>query len=150
MLYYPLDNPKRELTREEARKMALPATLPRYLGSIKPEDLEQYGFTRAPQPGAGQTQDIENGRWIVRDKTAAEFQADVDAEWGRIRKKRDTVLGETDWLMKRHNEQVKYNITPTLSATEMQDLANYRQALRDITEYATPDDVVWPDNPLGA
>ena len=138
MLYYPLDNPKKELTREEARKMALPATLPRYLGSIKPEDLEQYGFTRAPQPGAGQTQDIENGRWIVRDKTASELQADVDAEWGRIREKRNHLIADTDWA-----------VLPD-SPHDTQAVRDYRQALRDITEYATPDDVVWPDNPLEA
>ena len=136
MLYYPLDNPKRELTREEARKMALPATLPRYLGSIKPEDLEQYGFTRAPQPGAGQTQDIKNGRWIVRDKTAAELQADVDAQWQRIREKRNQLIANTDWA-----------VLPD-SPHDTQAVRDYRQALRDITEYATPDDVVWPDNPL--
>ena len=138
MLYYPLDNPKKELTREEARKMALPATLPRYLGSIKPEDLEQYGFTRAPQPGAGQIQDIENGRWIVRDKTAAELQADVEAQWQRIREKRNQLIADTDWA-----------VLPD-SPHDTQAVRDYRQALRDITEYATPDDVVWPDNPLEA
>ena len=136
MLYYPLDNPKKELTREEARKMALPATLPRYLGSIKPEYLEQYGFTRAPQPGAGQTQDIQNGRWIVRDKTPAELQADVDAQWQRIREKRNQLIADTDWA-----------VLPD-SPHDTQAVRDYRQALRDITQYATPDDVVWPDNPL--
>ena len=57
-------------------------------------------------------------------------------DWQRIREKRNQLIAETDWAV----------LPDSPHAT--QAMRDYRQALRDITKYATPDAVVWPDNPL--
>lgn len=55
-------------------------------------------------------------------------------KWKQIRAYRDTLLAETDWWG---------NSDVTMSDLQV----SYRQALRDITNVAHPDDVVWPTKP---
>ena len=56
-----------------------------------------------------------------------------------LRRSRNKLLSETDWLVTMHKE--KGTNIPTAWAT-------YRQALRDITDSATSlDDVTWPTKP---
>ena len=56
--------------------------------------------------------------------------------WDEIRQQRDQKLSDTDWA-----------VLPD-SPHDTQAVRDYRQALRDITEAKSPDDVVWPENPL--
>ena len=62
----------------------------------------------------------------------------TEQKWIQIRKHRDGLLVACDWTQ---GVDVPENIkTPW---------ATYRQSLRDITDVATPDDVVWPTEPNG-
>lgn len=67
------------------------------------------------------------------EKAWNDGQADRDME--ALRKERDRLLAETDYL--------------ALSDNTMTDaMTTYRQALRDITDNATSlDDVTWPEKP---
>lgn len=58
--------------------------------------------------------------------------------WEQIRSERDWLLKETDWA-------VLPDASPKPSK---QAWLNYRQALRDVPQnFATPQDVVWPQKP---
>ena len=72
-----------------------------------------------------------NGQWTVKVKDADMFFESVRAE-------RDARLAETDWTQV---ADVK------LSAEVKDKVANYRQALRDITKQ-DPNNFAWPVNPL--
>ena len=78
----------------------------------------------------------------------APTQAELDAawpavrdarKWAQVRAERDRLLADCDWT------QVA---DAPLTAAEKQAWADYRQTLRDIPQdFATPDDVVWPEQP---
>ena len=61
--------------------------------------------------------------YTVEDLTADEIQAQVDAKANAVRKQRDRLLAETDYLALSDN-------------TLTEAMATYRQALRDITDHA--------------
>lgn len=71
---------------------------------------------------------------------------------------RDVRLSMTDWFITRHNEELLFGATPTLTQEQLQELRVYRQALRDIehTNEKYTDELketfVWPQLPsfLGA
>ena len=56
--------------------------------------------------------------------------------WPTIRARRDTLLGQSDWT------QLPDVPLPTKAAW-----ADYRQALRDITQQADPHNIIWPTPP---
>lgn len=61
-------------------------------------------------------------------------------DWDRIRAIRNSKLGASDWTVL---------IDSPLSAEIKQLWINYRQKLRDITEeYESPDQVIWPIEPV--
>lgn len=63
----------------------------------------------------------------------------AEAPINALRKQRDRIIAETDWIITMHKE--KGTDIPT-------EWKTYRQALRDITEtYSSLDDVVWPEKP---
>jgi hypothetical protein len=63
----------------------------------------------------------------------------IERQWGPIRKERDRLLCETDWIVIKAKESGS-----NLSAA----WKTYRQSLRDITTtFATPEEVVFPDKP---
>lgn len=69
-----------------------------------------------------------------------EWTYSEEMHWQSIRNQRDILLSATDWA-----------VLPDSPHASNQELLDYRQALRDLPEtYATPDEVVWPDNPLEA
>ena len=90
-----------------------------------------------------QEHDIWDGTQWVEDTAAKQA-----AQWERIRSQRDQKLSDTQWIMDRHSEQVAHGIAPSLTDKQVKAFADYRQALRDITEAKSADDVVWPENPL--
>jgi len=58
--------------------------------------------------------------------------------WDEVRKKRNKLLKETDWIVTVSNE----------NGTSVPDnWKEYRQALRDITTQADPKNVTWPIKP---
>ena len=112
-----------------------------------------------PTPGAYQTvkrdgaiQDADGNwieNWVAVDMFAtddegtkaekeAAYQADLDATAARnVRNQRDLLLGETDW-------------TALSDVTMSDEMATYRQALRDITSHANfpyLEEGDWPTKP---
>jgi hypothetical protein len=88
--------------------------------------------------------DMENGNVVLEDDTpfdAAIFNARceelvADIPWARIRRKRNALLAETDYI-----------INPDYPCTNKDEFETYREALRNITNAATPEDVVFPTKP---
>jgi hypothetical protein len=66
--------------------------------------------------------------------------------------RRAQLLGETDWLVQRHQEQFTLTIPTTLSEEQYIALLTYKQQLRDLTKVYSKDtpmnSVVWPTNPI--
>lgn len=78
----------------------------------------------------------------TKEATAAEqqvaYEQRVDDETAtRVRRQRDKLLAETDWVVTKAFE----------TSTEIDtDIAEYRQALRDVTDQpGFPHEVVWPE-----
>lgn len=65
------------------------------------------------------------------------WQTDFTKAWESVRRQRDVLLNKSDW-----------SEIPTaqnsLSEQEKQAYAQYRQALRDITDAPDPTNIVWP------
>ena len=126
--------------------------------SVAPEsagDFKRVGDGPIPSYD-GTTQYVEEGtptladgnytrNWVVRDYTAeqiAQKTANKDSAAAKAnRKKRDSLLAKTDWVVIMHTE--KGTNIPA-------DMELYRQSLRDITEHANwphLDDDDWPVAP---
>lgn len=59
--------------------------------------------------------------------------------WDEIRTGRNALLSASDWTQAPDSH---------LTTSEKQEWADYRQSLRDVPQdFATPDDVVWPEAP---
>ena len=66
-----------------------------------------------------------------------------------VRDIRNNVLQSTDWVLQRHQEQELLNLPRTLTEEKFQQVLQYRQALRDMTNtYTSLSTAVWPVNPL--
>ena len=65
---------------------------------------------------------------------------------------RNQKLGELDWIVQRHQEQLALNISTTLTNEQYIAVLVYKQQLRDLTNTyskTTPtEQVTWPTNPL--
>jgi len=95
----------------------------------------------------GTPTDLKNGTWtrtwVLQDKAFASNDelilaqaVDNDNKWAKLRNLRNYEIGRTDWMA-------------GSDITMADDVKNYRQALRDITNGLTnPEDAVWPENPL--
>jgi len=61
----------------------------------------------------------------------------------KIRAQRDQMIINSKWLDERLADEVLLGLTPTMTSEQ---IATYRQALRDVTLQPTfPDSVVWPE-----
>jgi hypothetical protein len=74
-----------------------------------------------------------------RAKTEEEIQEETEQKWREIREKRNRILFECDWT--------QLSDSP-LNEEKRLEWKNYRQELRDITNYTSPDEVIWPNEPL--
>lgn len=78
----------------------------------------------------------EEAEWDAKE---AEFLATAaDRKWQEIRAERNQRLTDCDWT------QLSDNPLPD---AQKADWANYRQALRDITEQTDPFNITWPVAP---
>ena len=61
-------------------------------------------------------------------------------------------LYDTDWLVQRHQEEILRGVTTKLSQQQIIDLLNYKQELRDLTQYydltQPAENISWPINPI--
>ena len=72
----------------------------------------------------------------VEPLTASEIEANMESQWAKIRKQRDSLLQSCDWTQ-----------LPDVNIPNKADWASYRQALRDITNQEDPYNIVWPSDP---
>ncbi|WP_227105119.1 phage tail assembly chaperone [Chromobacterium rhizoryzae] len=69
----------------------------------------------------------------------------------QVRAQRDQLLGNTQWLVQRHRDQLEIGGATTLSADQLKELQTYRQALRDVpAQKGFPASVTWPTVPAFA
>lgn len=61
---------------------------------------------------------------------------DSDSAWGDVRMKRNALLQQTDWTQ-----------LPDVPSSTKQTWADYRQALRDVTNQPDPINITWPTPP---
>ncbi|MCP1290946.1 phage tail assembly chaperone [Chromobacterium sp. S0633] len=69
----------------------------------------------------------------------------------QARAQRDRLLGDTQWIVQRHRDQIEIGTTTTLSADQFNELQAYRQALRDVpAQKGFPASITWPAVPACA
>lgn len=74
-----------------------------------------------------------------------ESQLTSDQLADRARGKREKLIEEQEWRIRRHSDEVALGITPT---EDIMPVLVYIQALRDITKQpGWPSVIVWPDMP---
>lgn len=76
----------------------------------------------------------------------------ADAKLEGIKKERSSRLYQTDWIMRRHEDQLRLVEaglleSTTLDAPTFQSWLQYRQQLRDFPTTCNPLDPVWPTEP---
>lgn len=91
----------------------------------------------------GSTFSIEENEVVeyqtVRLKTDVEIAADIEQQWVNVRSQRNIYMTESDWTQL---------VDSPIAGTPLQEEWKvYRQALRDITNFPSPDQVVWPQKP---
>lgn len=72
----------------------------------------------------------EKNKWVEK--------IDLDVEMAKIRAIRDQLLADTDWA-----------ILPDVNISNKEEIIEYRQKLRNITENLDPKNIVWPEKPEG-
>jgi hypothetical protein len=79
--------------------------------------------------------------WIVNDKTQDQIDNDTNVKATEVRKIRDKLLSDCDWVTIRATD---------LGTAVSEDWAAYRQSLRDVSNQETfPWNVIWPTDPTG-
>jgi len=108
-------------------------------GAWNADSLVAEGLTLVPCGLDNQIGDTWDGTFWRRQMVSVE----------EVRRVRDILLSDTDWIMQRHSEEVSNNIEPSLSPDKYSAWLSYRKDLRDITENYTPvSDPVYPSKPL--
>lgn len=74
----------------------------------------------------------------VASKSESEIQDMINQKWINIRSQRSIYLKESDWTQL---------ADVALSDEKKEEWKVYRQSLRDITNFETPDNVIWPTKP---
>jgi hypothetical protein len=84
---------------------------------------------------------LNSGRCVIYQDDGFQIQESRAAQWLFIRQSRDVLLAESDVeMMKIRDSEVISGIV----SQQHQELAGYRQALRDITLQSDPFNIVWP------
>lgn len=119
---------------------------------INDEQLADYGVYRVTfDEGAdinpithksigANTPILRNGEWVIESIVVAKTQAEIDSDNEQraiaARLQRNELLKATDW----------YGLS---DVTMPEDIATYRQALRDISsQEGFPHNIIWPEKPV--
>ena len=73
--------------------------------------------------------------WVVADASREEIAQRTEAQWTSVRNQRNAKLAACDWTQ-----------LPD-APVDVAAWAEYRQALRDITDQSDPFNIVWPQEP---
>ena len=76
---------------------------------------------------------------FVGDDTAKDKRI-LEEKWAEIRRRRNRLLTESDWVVVKAKETHANASIPS-------DWVDYRTELRDITKQSDPDDITWPTKP---
>ena len=76
---------------------------------------------------------------FVGDDTAKDKRI-LDQKWAEIRRRRNRLLTESDWVVVKAKEE-------HINASIPSDWVDYRTELRDITKQSDPDNITWPTKP---
>ena len=146
-------------TEWECRRKAMGITRSEYINwleTVTTEDgLDVSGLDYEIHPANFNITDFIESGHIVSDDVKTHYfltwdgrdvHADDDAlaaykiaeKWKQIRKDRDQLLDQTDWIVTKATE------TDTSVST---DWKTYRQALRDVPSQSDPDNITWPERP---
>lgn len=79
--------------------------------------------------------------WVIVDRPQEDVDKSIYQKWAEIRAKRNKLLSESDWT------QLMDSPFQALRVYQEQ-VAAYRQALRDITLQEDPFNITWPTNPI--
>ena len=84
---------------------------------------------------------LNSGRCVIYQDDGFQIQESRAAQWLFIRQSRDMLLSESDVeIMKIRDSEVISGVV----SQQHQELAGYRQALRDITLQSGPFNIKWP------
>jgi hypothetical protein len=120
--------------------------------TLSEDILREYGWYPVrfvPNPNktessvvTGQTFVVEGNEVVqyeqVREKTQEELDIELQNQWDGVRSERTQLLYESDWTQL---------ADVPMSDEKKLEWATYRQSLRDITNYESPDEVIWPEKP---
>lgn len=65
----------------------------------------------------------------------------------QVREQRDALLQMVSDILQRHQNQAAFGLPTTYDADDIQRVARYAQALRDVPQQPTFPDVRWPHRP---
>ncbi len=79
--------------------------------------------------------------WVILDRPQADVEKTINQKWAEIRARRNKLLSDSDWT--------QLMDSPFQGARVYQEeVLQYRQGLRDITNQTDPFNIVWPVNPI--
>jgi hypothetical protein len=115
------------------------------------DSLKSYGWYphRFVEASLGENDKITGSYFVIEEtevveyqtvsqKTDSEIQDLINQQWINIRARRSIELQECDWTQL---------ADVPMSDEKKLEWATYRQSLRDITNFDSPDHVVWPSKP---
>lgn len=111
------------------------------------EEIADAGYSVAqdmPIPNSVQTVhwDPSNSTWYLSDKTLEELQAEKNALWSEIRKRRDDMIADVSW---RYERLARLDRLGLPQIDDINELDKYVQKLADLPQKQTdPYDIVWP------
>ena len=116
--------------------------------SIKPEGSTYNIKYYASKRDAEEILDIDGKSHDPKQYVSSHFVGDDTAKdkripeekWAEIRRRRNRLLTESDWVVVKAKEE-------HINASIPSDWVDYRTELRDITKQSDPDDKTWPTKP---
>lgn len=83
--------------------------------------------------------------WAVIDLSEEEIEHNIEKQWSRVRRIRDSRIQAIEWRVLRHLSEIRLGLTPT---EPIEPIDQYIQELRNITTTNTdPYSVNWPNEP---
>lgn len=76
--------------------------------------------------------------YSIQDASQEEIQEVYNDRWGRVRKERDDLLLESDWVVLPYSP---------ITGSNLNEWIQYRQDLRDVTNQSNPFEITWPTKP---
>jgi len=76
--------------------------------------------------------------YSIQDLSQVEIQEVDNDRWDMVRKKRDDLLLESDWVVLPYSP---------ITGSNLNEWIQYRQDLRDVTNQSNPFEITWPTKP---